>query len=134
MPATYAFPNAHAPQPRAPRQSQLPTPTPSRAGVSTRAHAPLAAHPAPGPGARRRWLPRGLWIGSRAGTAALALLGLVALLFAFMHVVQASVALGESRRRVAAEDAVATWRCQALRGARERDACMAPLRAAQAVR
>lgn len=61
------------------------------------------------------------------GPAAVALLGVVALLLAFMHVVQGAAEHGDQRRKAAAVHSAATWRCRSLRDAAARDACLTRL-------
>jgi len=61
------------------------------------------------------------------GPAAVALLGILALLLTFIHVVQRAAEHGDQRRKAVALHATATWRCHALRVAAPRDDCLARL-------
>ena len=65
-----------------------------------------------------RWL-RQRWVALLAGAAALALL------LAFHQVVTGAVLQAESRRNASAAHADARWRCQALDGVHQREACLA---------
>jgi len=67
-----------------------------------------------------------------AALAALAGIVLFGLLIAFVQVVRAGVAQGDLRRRTVAEDAQAVWRCNALPGSVNREACAARLKLAHA--
>ncbi len=55
------------------------------------------------------------------------LLGTVALLLAFVHVLQGAVEQGGLRHKADARHADATWRCNALRGSGSRESCLAQL-------
>jgi len=55
--------------------------------------------------------------------------GVLALLLAFQQVVASSVESSQARHRASAERGDAVWRCNALRVAPQRAACMAQLEA-----
>lgn len=63
------------------------------------------------------------------GHAAQALLAGLGLLLAFHQVVLGAVEQGELRRKTAATQAEAAWRCNALSGARSREICLVLLNA-----
>lgn len=62
----------------------------------------------------------------------LAAVAIVGLLLAFHQVVRGAVAQGESRRHAVAVHADATWRCEALRGIGQSQACLAQLNVSSA--
>jgi len=66
---------------------------------------------------------------SRAWPALFGWLTIVALLLAFHQVVRGAVQQGEVLRMAAATHADAVWRCNALRGNRMRETCLAQLNA-----
>jgi hypothetical protein len=66
--------------------------------------------------------------------AVLATLVMLGLLLAFHQVVLGAVQQGELRRKAAATQADAAWRCNAIPGARSREGCLMQLNATPPVR
>lgn len=77
--------------------------------------------------------PHGHWptVSRRLLLSALLGLSVLGLLVVFGQVVRGAVQQGQLRHEATARHSAATWRCQAMRSPRQRDACLAELNAPQ---